>query len=232
MPSDPFYKSEQWQHLRKQILRRDNYMDRLMAREGKIRDADTVHHIFPLNRYPEYALKPWNLISVTRDTHELLHNRVTGGLSDLGQKLLEETARTNGIPISRLILVIGLPGSGKTTYVKHHLNGGLVYDLDYIAGAFRLATPKSETHWGARRLANSMVKAFAQNARRQVGTVYIIRTGPDLDEVIDIDPNEIVVCDRPGQLELPDRRAKIEEIRAWAEANGIPVEGYPPHPDF
>ena len=32
-------------------------------------------------------------------------------------------------------LVIGLPGTGKTTYVKEHRGNALVYDLDYIKAA-------------------------------------------------------------------------------------------------
>lgn len=218
-----FYSSKQWQEARARALKRDGYMDQMLLREGIHREADTVHHMLPIDRYPEYKLKPWNLISVTHETHEMLHNRITGGLSPEGEMLMHEIARKVGVKLSRLTLVVGMPGAGKTTYVKKHLGGGLVYDLDYIAAAFRLTSPKSEYHKVARLLANSMVRGFAQNARRKTGRVFVIRTAPMLEEVLDIDPDEIVYCKRPGQMELPEKRKTLDDLIEWARANGVPV---------
>lgn len=47
-------------------------------------------------------------------------------------------------------LVCGLPGSGKTTYVKNNIKDGLCYDLDYIAWALRLEGEHTEFHQEAR----------------------------------------------------------------------------------
>lgn len=221
--SEKFYKSPEWKRLRARALKRDGYMDQLLLREGKHREADTVHHALPIDRFPEYRLKLWNVISVTRETHEALHNRITGGLSPEGEMLMHEIARKAGVKLSKLTLVVGMPGAGKTTYVKQHLGSGLVYDLDYIAAAFRLATPKSEYHKAARLLANGMVRGFAQNARRKTGHVFVIRTAPMIEEVLDVDPDEIVYCKRPGQMDLPEKRKTLDDLIEWAKANGVPV---------
>lgn len=41
-------------------------------------------------------------------------------------------------------LVIGLPKSGKTTYVQNMPGKWITYDLEYIAAAFRLREPHAE----------------------------------------------------------------------------------------
>lgn len=62
-----------------------------------MRQATTVHHIFPLTQYPEYAYEPWNLISLCAEVHNAMHDRTTGGLSDAGKELLWRTATQRGI---------------------------------------------------------------------------------------------------------------------------------------
>ena len=55
--------------------------------EMQVRDADTVHHIYPAEEYPEYEWMDWNLISVSRATHNRLENRKTGELTKEGRML-------------------------------------------------------------------------------------------------------------------------------------------------
>jgi hypothetical protein len=207
-------------------------MDQMELRDGNRVDAETVHHIFPIEKYPQYRWQPWNLISVSRNTHELLHNRITGGLSAMGEMLLRETASKRGIQVSSLTLVVGLPGSGKTTWVKRNMGCGLCYDLDYLAAAFRLSVPHKEINTAARRMANGMAKAFAQNARRYAGSVYMIRTAPSVDEVAEYEPDCIVVCrgqhDITGRADYrrvdeADLSVRLSELVAWAEANDMDV---------
>jgi hypothetical protein len=208
-------------------------MDQLELRHGRRVQAEVIHHILPREQFPEYQYSAWNLISLTRDNHELLHNRIGGGLSQLGRNLMTETAAKRGIKLHRLILVIGLPGSGKTSYVQKHLKGGVAYDLDYIAAAFRLTQPHAEYHGSARRLANSMAMAFAQNAVQLSNLVYVIRSAPTLDEVSEMMPDEIVVC--KGSFDISGRKdfdktfnaTQAEELIAavsdWAKSNNIPL---------
>lgn len=98
-PIDPFYESEKWQEIRSQALRRDGYQDQHEKRYGRYRQAEVVHHIFPRDRFPEYELELWNLISLSRKSHNFMHDRNTDELTDVGIELLQRTAKKQGIPI-------------------------------------------------------------------------------------------------------------------------------------
>lgn len=81
------YGKGKWKNKRLHILRLDGYKDRVAAMFGRTVEADTVHHIYPAEEYPEYAWCDWNLISVSFATHNKLENRRTGELTELGKWL-------------------------------------------------------------------------------------------------------------------------------------------------
>lgn len=95
--TDSFYRSKRWEEKRRKILRRDGYICQLSKRYGKMVQADTVHHIFPREYYPEYEWEDWNLISLSSAQHNRLHDRKTHELTEEGMKLLEKTAKKQGI---------------------------------------------------------------------------------------------------------------------------------------
>lgn len=97
--ADPFYKSARWIRLRAAVLRRDGYLCQVAARYGKRVEADTVHHIFPREEYPEFRWEPWNLISLSRVAHDALHDRTTNALTDEGAAMLRRLARKRGIEV-------------------------------------------------------------------------------------------------------------------------------------
>ena len=221
---NPFYLTAAWKQKREHILRRDKYTDQLELRAGRRVPATMVHHILPREEYPEYALSDWNLISISDETHRELHT-IYGNLSSAGQELMRRTAEANGIKLSKLTLVVGLPGTGKTTLVKRMLGDGLAYDLDYIAAAFKLSA-KTDSR-AARRMANNMVRSFAANARNYSSHLFVVRTAPDIEELTAIDPDEIIVCERvyshqrQRDIDLAEKKNKIAELKAYAEANEI-----------
>lgn len=96
---DPFYDDPKWIRLRNGVLRRDNYMDKEAKRYGIIRPAEVVHHIFPKDEFPEYAFSVWNLISLSRQTHNEMHDRDTDELTQKGRDLLIRTARRNNVQV-------------------------------------------------------------------------------------------------------------------------------------
>ena len=47
-------------------------------------EAVIVHHIYPLEEYPELALKSWNLISLSKEYHNQMYDRKTNKITDVG----------------------------------------------------------------------------------------------------------------------------------------------------
>lgn len=85
------YQSARWKKKRAHILKRDGYLCQYAKRYGRHVEATRVHHIYPSRDYPEYAWQDWNLISLSASAHELMHDRETGELSELGEKLKNKT---------------------------------------------------------------------------------------------------------------------------------------------
>lgn len=81
-----FYKSTKWKAKRTNILKRDDYMCQESKRYGKTVSATTVHHIYPLEYYPELAYVDWNLISFSINKHNAMHDRDTHELTELGKQ--------------------------------------------------------------------------------------------------------------------------------------------------
>lgn len=230
-----WYDSKRWKAKRKHILLRDNWMDQVALRDGVRIAADTVHHILPREEYPQYEWCDWNLISVSQETHKKrLHEKYTGKLTRLGRTLMFQAAAENGIQLKMLTMVIGMPGSGKSTWVRNHLQGGLVYELDAIACAFRLTVPHKEpVHAGARRMAAALRKGWLAAAREFSNNLFVVRTAPDDQELSETRPDKIVVCTkvfalRPYRYDREEYLKQINSAIQWAEVNDVPVEYYPP----
>lgn len=134
--------------------------------------------------------------------------------------------------MDNMTLVIGLPGSGKTAWVKAHLRDGIAFDLDHVAAAFRLASSHEERHRAARAIANALAAGFARNATAYSSRVFVIRTAPTITELEEISPDRIVVCE--GSYDISNRAdyipidpgpaaARIAAAVRWAEDNEVDV---------
>lgn len=99
MQQDKWYDQPKWKRIRAKVMRRDCYVDQVAKRYGIMLPAEIVHHIFPKDDYPEYAFEPWNLVSVSRKTHNELHDRETDELTEKGRDLLRRTCLKTGKPI-------------------------------------------------------------------------------------------------------------------------------------
>lgn len=87
------YNSKRWSALAAKAMRRDGYICQLSKRYGKRVPAEVVHHIYPADEYPEYAYCLWNLISLSREQHNRMHDRTTGKLTEAGVALQRRTKR-------------------------------------------------------------------------------------------------------------------------------------------
>lgn len=74
-------------------------MCQISLRYGRHIEANTVHHIFPVSKYPEYQWCEWNLISLAGAVHNSLHVRDTDELTAEGWRLLNRTAIMRGIEV-------------------------------------------------------------------------------------------------------------------------------------
>ena len=237
--TDEFLWSAQWRYKAHSILRRDGYIDQyILKTTGRTEAAEVVHHMLPREDFPQYAMEDWNLISLSRRTHNKIIHTVKGKLTNEGKKLMFETAFKNNIKLQEKILVIGMPGSGKSTWVKNQLGlDAIAYDLDAIAAAFRLRNPHEEIHRGARRMAAALMQAFSQRAGDYAPRVFIIRTAPTTEEVAQIKPDQIAIC--TGYHDIRTRadfedvnrevlEKRIEDAKRYCKLNSIPVMMIPP----
>lgn len=85
------YHGSKWKKKREKILKKDGYKCRIARMYGRTEEANTVHHIYPAEEYPQWAWCDWNLISVSLASHNKLENRLTGKLTELGQLLQDKT---------------------------------------------------------------------------------------------------------------------------------------------
>lgn len=81
------YKDSKWISKRKAILKRDKYQCQECRRYGKMIDASHVHHIYPVEFFPEYRLCNWNLISLCQKCHNKMHDRESHELTAEGIRL-------------------------------------------------------------------------------------------------------------------------------------------------
>lgn len=68
-----FYNTKVWKAKRKKILERDEYKCQECKRYGKRIEAKEVHHIKPLEDFPDEALSDENLISLCEKCHKKKH---------------------------------------------------------------------------------------------------------------------------------------------------------------
>ena len=95
------------------------------------------------------------------------------------------------------ILIIGLPGTGKTTWVKNNLEqNDLCFDLDWLAAAMVLGSEHERKNWVAKRVINKLliplVFEMEIETNRVGGNVFIIRCAPDWNELDDLDPDYVL----------------------------------------
>jgi len=84
-----FYKTNAWKRLRIQALNRDHWLCRECLRQGRIRTAKEVHHIKPLEDFPELGLRLDNLESLCHDCHEATKDRSRKTVAVPGVRIIQ-----------------------------------------------------------------------------------------------------------------------------------------------
>lgn len=94
------YTSTRWRRLRASVLRAAGYRCQYAKRFGRNVEATRVHHIWPAETFPEYAWSRWNLIALSLEGHNAMHDRTTGKLSPIGEALRRKTVPPDRRPRS------------------------------------------------------------------------------------------------------------------------------------
>lgn len=133
------------------------------------------------------------------------------------------------------IIVMGAPGSGKTTWCRQNLGSGLMYDLDLIATALRgnkdlhPYEPRSRTFdEDARTVADQLLIPIVEAARRARVDLLVIRTAPTVEELGAINPEEVIWIRSESAERMLRRYA--ERIAATADMirqTGTPLREFP-----
>lgn len=80
-----FYKSKKWKQKKEKILREFHNECAWCRKKGKISEAETVHHIQFVKKYPSLALSEFytyqgeqhrNLVPLCHDCHDMAHGRM------------------------------------------------------------------------------------------------------------------------------------------------------------
>lgn len=82
------YNNQKWQRKRAYILRRDGYKCQECLRYGRQRQGEHVHHIYPIEEYPEEIYNDCNLITLCKICHNKMHVRDTHRLTACGKALM------------------------------------------------------------------------------------------------------------------------------------------------
>ena len=69
-----FYISTAWLRLRAEVLREQHHECQICKAKGRYAQADTVHHIKTVRKYPWLALVKGNLIAVCDTCHYEIHH--------------------------------------------------------------------------------------------------------------------------------------------------------------
>ena len=77
--------NHRWRKLRERVLREQRWCQEA-KRYGVLVQAEVVHHVWPVEDYPEFAYCRWNLIALTKTNHGKMHDRDTRKLTALGER--------------------------------------------------------------------------------------------------------------------------------------------------
>lgn len=181
-----FYHSKAWELARNSIYQRDmGLCQKCLTEKNETVPGEEVHHkIFlrPSNiNDPNITLNPDNLILLCKDCHIGIHKATTHKKRKRivmnGTYINEE----GQLQKQKIIIVHGAPASGKTSYVKEHMNkGDMVVDFDLIKESismcFNRDVPETllDTAFEIRELLYRLIEERKVDAR----TIWVIGTLP------------------------------------------------------
>lgn len=212
-----FYRSTAWKRKRQEVLDRDYG---LCQRCGM--DAELVDHIIPSKDDWSDRLNADNLQSLCRPCHRIKTKR---------EWMKHHKGMTRYMDIN---IVCGLPGSGKTTYVKHHMTeNDLIYDYDSLMHSLSglpMQQSNHDIHDYIMLFFDQMLRKL--KAEKAFNNVWIIRTLPDkrIDTLLNNyhHINHILIDAKPNICEqrLEARKQSISFQKVLNDFRAADFSGY------
>ncbi|MGK0575518.1 HNH endonuclease [Macrococcus capreoli] len=170
-----FYNSKQWKDVRATVLQRDFYLCQQCKRQGITTFGNIVHHIVELKDDWSLRLDMNNLETVCSACHNQEHTKTKKGLN---------TSTKN-----QVIVVVGLPGSGKSTFVDINCDRDkdIVIDMDELIVTMTNKPLHDRTlnAYDAVDMANDMIRALIDNLtllKYKFRRIWLIRSSLSTSE--------------------------------------------------
>jgi hypothetical protein len=198
--SHPVYRHRAWATVRKQVLERDGYRCQISGPRC-LTKANEVDHIVPFSqggsKYDsvnlQAACKPCNLWKVSQDKREAW--------------------RRAGVDI---VLVVGPPAAGKSTYVKTHMGpNDLVVDFDVIAqqlGSTSTHDHDELTRHAAAAARQAIIRRLQHGEVEGVPRAWLISANARAESFL---PHHRVVVIDPGYHEVQARAVSAGRPPRW-----------------
>lgn len=193
------YGTPQWARVRRRILDRDGHRCRILGRKCQ-GTADQVDHIVPWEAggawYDEgnlrAACEPCNKGRAARTKHR------------------EGWRRSS----THIVLVVGPPGAGKSTWVSEQASGrDVVVDYDLIAEALGAHTSHGHDSEVAGAARNAVLRKI-QRGELDAPKAYIVSANPEAEQTF---PHHEVHLVDPGQDEVLRRCRDAGRPAKWTE---------------
>lgn len=187
-------------------MKRDGYRCRECKRFGRSSTAEMVHHVFPLEDYPDYKLSDDNLLSCCQNCHNTFHDRNNDEVTEQGiywqRKLRQKIGITERqmIDTFRVILVWGSPASGKSTYVRERMKlTDMVVDLDYIRQAISMQARTTALLDASLAIRSYIYELISKREVIKAETVWVVAGVPKLTDreylLKKLKVNEVILVD-------------------------------------
>lgn len=148
-----FYNSKPWKDVRAAVLQRDFYLCQQCKRQGITTFGNIVHHIVELKDDWSLRLDMNNLETVCSACHNQEHTKTKKGLN---------TSTKNHV-----IVVVGLPGSGKSTFVDNNCDKekDIIIDIEELISNVSNRPLHDRTHnaYDSVEMVNDMVSTVLDN---------------------------------------------------------------------